>query len=321
MLDMPAEDTQKSVRAFAPATIANVGPGFDCLGFALGGIGDAVELTVVDNPHKRKRVTIEVRGDDGRLPTKPAKNCASAVALAMLDEAEADFGVNILLGKGMPIGSGLGSSAASSAAAAVAMNELFDNQFEPEELVRFAALGEEVACGTPHLDNVAPAVLGGFVLVRHSRTIQAITLDTPDWWVGVCRPQIELPTRQARAALPKQVSLHDLTCNVSNSAAMMVALMSGDLELFGRSLMADVVVERCRAELINHYDLVRQAALEAGAAGVTIAGAGPSVFAVAADRAEARTVGEAMAAVWLSLGIDSDVYVSRFGDQGARLAE
>jgi len=311
---------RKIIRAFAPATVANVGPGYDCLGFALGGLGDAVEVRVVEDPPKRQRVTIEVRGDDGALPTKPEKNCASAVALAMLDDAEVDFGLEMLLGKGLPLGSGLGSSGASSAAAAVAVNALLDNRYEPEELVRFAALGEEVACGTAHLDNVAPAVLGGFVLVRHSRTIQAITVDTPDWWVAVCHPHVEVPTSKARAAVPKQVSTHDMTRNVSNAAALMVALMSDDLELFGRSMMSDVVVERVRAPFIPNYDLVRQAALEAGAAGVSISGAGPSVFAVAGDQKAARTAGDAMASVWLSLDIDADVFVSKLGDRGACLA-
>ncbi len=303
----------RTTRAFAPATVANVGPGFDCLGFALDGVGDAVEVTAIEE----LEVRLEVRGDQGQLPTDPDKNCASAVAIAMLEESGADFGVDILLGKGLPLGSGLGSSGASSAAAAVAVNDLLGNKYQPEELVRFAALGEEVACGAAHLDNVAPALLGGFVLVRHAREVQAVTVPTPKWWVSVCHPHVNVPTSKARAAVPKQVTLGDMTRNVSNTAALMVALMSDDMDLFGHALMSDVVVERVRAKMIPNYDMVRREALEAGAAGVTISGAGPSVFAVTPAEGIATEVGEAMASVWGALDINSDIYVSILGGRGA----
>jgi len=303
----------QSVRAFAPATVANVGPGFDCLGFALDRVGDAVEMTAIEE----MEVRLEVRGDSGKLPTDPDKNCASAVAIAMLEESGADFGVDILLGKGLPLGSGLGSSGASSAAAAVAVNALLDNKYEPEELIRFAAQGEEVACGTAHLDNVAPALLGGFVLVRHAREVQAVTVPAPDWWVAVCHPHVNIPTSKARAAVPKQVTLNDMTRNVSNVAALVVGLMSEDLDLFGHALMSDVVVERVRAKMIPNYDMVRREALEAGASGVTISGAGPSVFAVAPAENIATEVAKAMASVWKALDIDSDIYTSTLGGRGA----
>ncbi len=211
----------------------------------------------------------------------------------------------------------MGSYGASSAAAAVAMNALLDERYAPEQLVQFAAVGEDVACGAAHLDNVAPAVLGGFVLVRHSHDVQAVAVPTPDWWVAVCHPKMELPTRKARAVLPKQVSLRDMTRNVSNASALMVGLMSEDLELFGHALMSDVVVERVRAPLILNYDLVRKAALETGAAGVSISGAGPSVFAVVDSEQSAHQIGEAMSAVWKALDIGIDVYVSQLGGRGA----
>ncbi|MBU0624954.1 homoserine kinase [Patescibacteria group bacterium] len=313
--------SDKVIRAFAPATVANVGPGFDCFGFAIEGVGDAVEVREWPEAKKRKKISLEVRGDGGKLPVKPAKNCASAVALAMLEESGADFGLKMILGKGLPLGSGLGSSGASSAAAAVAVNALLDNRYASEELIRFAALGEQVACGTAHLDNVAPAILGGFVLVRQGEDVQAITVPVPEWWVAVVHPQLELPTRKARAVIPSQITLTTMTRNVSNAAALMVALMSNDLELFGRAVMSDMVVEPARAPLITNYKLVKKAALSAGAAGVSISGAGPSIFAVATDKPRAREIGQAMSAVWNALEISTEVYVSPLGARGARIIE
>jgi homoserine kinase len=311
--------SEQVIRAFAPATVANVGPGFDCCGFALTGIGDAVEVRRQSVSKGQRRVSIEVRGDGGKLPTNPQKNCASVVALAMLEEAKADFGLAMILGKGLPLGSGLGSSGASSAAAAVAVNALLDNRYPAEELVRFAALGEQAACGTAHLDNVAPAIFGGFVLVRQADEVQAITVPVPDWWVAVVHPHVELPTRKARAVLPRRVSMANLTNNVSNAAALMVALMSHDLELFGRAILSDVVVVPARAPLINNYSLVKKAALSAGAAGVSISGAGPSIFAVVANEQQAAKVGRAMITVWNALNIAADLYLSPLGGRGAHI--
>lgn len=309
-------DTNKPVRAFAPATVANVGPGYDCMGFALDGIGDAVQVEACEEPGIR----LTVRGDEGMLPSEPEKNCASVVAAAMLEQVQSNFGLKMILGKGLPLGSGLGSSGASSAAAALAVNELLGGRFSLEELIGFAAQGEEVACSAAHIDNVAPALLGGFVLVRHAVETQAMSVTVPDWYVAVCHPDLELDTQKARSVVPRRVSIDGLVRNVSNGSSLMLGLLTEDLELFGQSLMSDAVVERARAKMIPNYDMVRRAALDSGAAGASISGAGPSVFAVAENRDTAETAGENMANIWRALGMETQVHVSRLGGRSAYLA-
>ncbi len=307
----------ETVRAFAPATIANVGPGYDFFGVALDGIGDTVTLTRTD----KAGVTIaSITGDGGKLPMETVGNSASVVALKMLDDAGADFGLELVLDKGLPLESGLGSSGASSAAAAAATNAMLGGRYRPEELVEFARYGEDVAAGAPHADNVAPAVLGGFVLVRHAPQQEVIHLDVPKgWYVAVCHPHLALSTKEARQAVPSEVTLRKLGINASNAAAVVAAVAKHDIDLFGRAIMSDVVVEPVRGAMIKGYQEVKDAALVAGAVGVSISGAGPSMFAVAGTKVRAEKVAEAMAAAWKESGIEVDKYVCDFGAEGARI--
>lgn len=309
--------SKQEAAAFAPATIANVGPGFDFLGFAVDGLGDTVRLKRIERPG----VTItSITGDDGRLPMETIGNSASVVALKMLDAVEADFGLELVLEKGLPLESGLGSSGASSAAAAVATNAILSDRFEPEQLIEFARYGEDVAAGAPHADNVAPAILGGFVIVRHGPQQEIVSVDLPkNWFVAICHPQLGLSTRKARKVIPEQVSMRKLAINASNAATIISALHRNDMELFGRSLMADAVVEPTRAEMIQGYHEVKDAALMAGAAGVSICGAGPSMFAVCGSELRIKKIIEAMAATWNSMEIETDTHVCRFGAEGAKV--
>ncbi|MEA3249563.1 MAG: homoserine kinase [Patescibacteria group bacterium] len=308
--------SKKKYTAFAPATIANVGPGYDFLGFAIDGLGDKVTVTKTS----KQGVTItSITGDDGRLPMETIGNSSSVVALKMLDDAGVEFGLEMVLEKGLPLESGLGSSGASSAAAAVATNAALDNRFDPEQLIEFARYGEEVAAGAPHADNVAPAILGGFVIVRHAEQQEIVSVDLPkNWFVAVCHPRIQLSTRKARKVMPESVSMRQLAVNASNAATIISAIHQNDMELFGRSLMSDVVVEPARIDLITGYAKVKDAALMAGAAGVSICGAGPSMFAVCGSQLRIDKISEAMAAAWNKMEIETDSYVSSFGAKGAK---
>lgn len=308
--------SKKKFTAFAPATIANVGPGYDFLGFAIDGLGDKVTVTKTSKPG----VTItSITGDDGKLPMETIGNSASVVALKMLEDIEAEFGLELVLEKGLPLESGLGSSGASSAAAAVATNALLNDRFDLERLIEFARYGEDVAAGAPHADNVAPAILGGFVIVRHAVQQEIVSVDLPkNWFVAICHPHMELSTRKARKVMPENVSMRRLAINASNAATIISALHQNDMELFGRSLMADAVVEPVRAGLISGYAEVKDAALMAGAAGVSICGAGPSMFAVCGSQLRVDKISEAMASAWNNMGIETDSYVSRFGAKGAK---
>jgi homoserine kinase len=309
--------------AFAPATVANVGPGFDVFGFALDGegAGDTVEIRLTEKKGVRIR---EITGDGGKLPRDPSKNVASAVAMKMLRDFRPGFGVEVSLHKGLPLGSGLGSSSASAVAAAVAMNGIFGGFIAPQSMLDYARFGEKVACGAAHADNVAPALYGGFTLLRpiDKGDVEVVRLQTPKgWYVAVVHPHMELPTKKARAALPKQVSLSRMTANAGNAAAVVAALAKENIKLCGRALMGDTVVVPARKKFIRGFDDVMMAALKAGAAGASISGAGPSLFALTDSRSHAKVVAEKMARAWKRRGIGTDVFVSPMGGRGARIIE
>lgn len=304
-------------KAFAPATVANVGPGFDVFGFALEGAGDVVEARRAERRGVRMAAVI---GDGGKLPRDAKRNVVTAVAEKMTRGLGLPFGIDLSLEKGLPLGSGLGSSSASSVAAAVAVNELLGRMYGDEELLGFARFGERVACGAAHADNVVPSLFGGFCVVLPGEPPEIIRLDVPrGWHAAVVHPHFELPTRKARAAVPKKIPLGAMTANVAHAAAAIAAIQKKDLRLFGRAVMGDAVVVPARRKLIPHFDDVGRAAIHSGAAGVTISGAGPSMVALTESKARATVVAARMAAVWRKSGLGADVFVSRIGAPGARV--
>ena len=233
----------KEIRIFAPATVANVGPGFDLLGLAVERPGDRVTVIRRDSPG----VSISsISGDDGRLPLEPEKNTAGIAALEVLKRAGATDGVELQIEKRMPLGSGLGSSASSAAAAAVGTNMLLGEPLTGEQLVSCCVEAEAIVSGR-HADNVAPAVLGGLILVRQVDPLKIVRLPIPEGLaVCVVTPEFELPTRQAREALPKEVPMAKSIENASNLATLIHALHSGDLELL-RGALHDPIVTPARA--------------------------------------------------------------------------
>lgn len=299
---------------FAPATVANLGPGLDVLGLALAAPGDRVTARRASEPG----VTIsEIIGDGGALPLDPATNTAGIAATATLAKAGITSGVSLTLVKGMPIGSGLGSSAASAAAAAYAVNLLSGAPLRKIELVG-PCLEAEAAVSGRHADNVAAALLGGLILVRSLDPLDLVRLPVPDGLiVAVVTPKMELSTRAARAALPKEVPLGSLVRNTAQIAAMVSACYSGDLALLGRS-MTDAVATPARAPLIPGCAEVIDAALDAGALGSSISGAGPSIFALCRSERSAAEVAAGMVAAFAAHGLAADAVVSPADCPGAR---
>ncbi|MEN9846714.1 MAG: homoserine kinase [Pseudomonadota bacterium] len=311
----------RSVTVFAPATVANVGSAFDVLGFAVAAPGDTVTVRRATTPG----VTIsDITGDNGILTTDSSKNTAGVSVLALLKHLESkdrrafgDIGVEISLTKGLPIGSGLGSSSASTVAAVVAANELCGAPLSREELLRFAMEGERVACGAAHADNVAPALLGGFVLIRSYDPLDIVHLPTPsNAWVTVLSPSLELKTQDARKVLKRSVSLESAISQWGNVAALVAGIYQNDIALMGRAL-EDKIVEPERAQLIPGYAAAKRAALEAGASGCSISGSGPSLFALAQSEDIAHRVGAAMRKAFAALDISSIPYVSQINSSGA----
>ena len=305
----------RQVAAFAPATVANVGSGFDVLGFAVDRPGDTVEA--------RRRAgggvtLLEVTGDGGRLP-RDGSNTAVVAARTLLDKLGEPFGVDLVLRKGMPLASGLGSSAASAAAALLAVNRLAADPLAAEELLPCALAAERVAAGAGHADNVAPALLGGFVLIRSTAPLDLVRLPVPDGLaVALLSPDVEIPTEAARRILRKRIPLADAVSQWGNLAALVASLYAGDLALMGRSL-DDLIAEPVRAVLIPGFTAVKQAALQAGAIGCSISGAGPAVFALAASVASAKEVAEAMRTAFADAGLTAAAYVSEISRAGPRI--
>lgn len=314
-----AEHERTEVTAFAPATVANVGCGFDVLGFAIHGPGDLVTAKRTDSPGVRIGSMI---GEGGKLPTEPEKNTAGLAVLRLLDALDdAGTGVELHINKQMPLGSGLGSSAASSAAAVAAVNRLLGDPFFQMELLPFAVEGELAASGTPHADNVAAALLGGFILVKKHSPPDVIPLPSPpELYCAVLHPHIEIQTRRSRQILKKEVQLKDAITQWANMGALVTGLFREDYELIGRSL-EDVIIEPVRSVLIPGFDRMKQAALEAGALGCSISGSGPSLFVLTRGEESASKAAEAMGEVMTDVGLGFDIHLSDINRNGAVIKE
>jgi homoserine kinase len=310
---------KQRLRVFAPATIANLGPGFDVLGLALTAPGDIVEAELSDGPGVE---IVEVTGDGGLLSRDPVENVAGRAAADVLRRvAEKGSGVRIWLHKQMPLASGLGSSGASSAAAAFATNELLGRPLAPDELLLSAMEGERAASGAPHADNVAPSVRGGIILIRSYEPLDVVSLPVPpNLRIAVVHPHCKVSTAEARALVKGcTYSLEKIVPNLGNIAGLVTALCSGDFALLGRSI-EDRLVEPLRAAAIPGFYAVKEAALSAGALGCSIAGSGPSMFAFASDGEMAERIGAAMQSAFkASAGLESDLFAGAISPTGARI--
>ena len=304
----------KSIKVFAPATVANVVCGFDVLGFAVNQPGDEVIMRLTDKPGVS---LLKITGDEGRLPLNPDKNTVSAIAKHYLQHiGRPDAGIEIELHKKMPIGSGLGSSSASTVAGLFAINNLFDQQLTNKELVPFAMKGEELACGYGHADNVAPALLGGFVLIRSYAPLDIISLPFPqDLHAAIVYPEVDVPTKDARQMIRSKVLLKDAVTQWGNVAGLVSGLFMNDYDLIGRS-MTDVLVEPTRAILIPDFDRLRELAMEAGAIGFGISGSGPSVFALTKDPETAKQITQKLQQHLQHIDINSLAFVSEVNKKG-----
>ncbi len=306
---------KKEVKVFAPASVANVAVGYDILGFALERPGDEIIVRFAD--HEGLQIS-KITGDNGKLPYEVQKNTAGFAAQCLLEHlGETKRGIEMEIHKKMPFGSGLGSSAASSAAGVWAVNELLGTPLSKREVLHFAVLGEQIADGAYHADNVAPALLGGMVLIRNNKELDVHQLPVPDGLVAsVVYPHIKILTKDARGVLSPNLPLPKMIQQCGNLAGMIIGLYQSDFSLIGRSLK-DVVIEPQRAQLIPPFYEVKKAALAAGALGCSISGAGPSIFALSQGREKAEHVAQAMAQVFNNHQIPVEEFVSSVNQSGA----
>lgn len=321
----------REVRVFAPATVSNIGCGYDVFGMALKGPGDVVSARFAEG---KGVVSVSVSGDGGRVPADPARNCAAVAAQAVMDRLPGGrgtaptsappgaprVGVALEVRKGLPLASGLGGSAASAVAGAVAADALLGGGLDRTALLECAMTGERHGSGATHADNVAPALAGGFVLVPPGEPLRIVQLPTPAELVAaVVRPHMEVETAKARALLGDAIALSAGIRQWGNAAGLVAGLYAEDWELLGRCI-EDAVAEPARAQLVPGFEEAKRRALEAGAVGAGLSGSGPSVFAFCRGRSAARSAAGAMADAFRDeAGVDADVIVSPPSPVGARV--
>lgn len=297
----------------SPATVANIVCGFDILGFALNEPCD--ELTLELSNETGIQI---INNDDYDLPTDAERNVSGAALLALLEEAKDVKGFTLISKKKIMPGSGIGSSAASAAGAVVAANQLLNNHFTKEDLVRFAMCGEKVACGIKHADNIAPCIYGGVTLIRSVFPLDIISIDAPILHVTVVHPQIEVRTSDARQILKQQVLLKDAIRQWGNIAGLVAGFIKHDYDLISRSL-EDVIIEPVRSILIPGFDEIKKTSKEAGALGGGISGSGPSIFMLSKDAATATQVEGTMKTVYDKISIAYHTYVTIINNEGVKI--
>ena len=306
-------------KVYAPATISNVGPGFDAFGFALDRLGDIIEVKATPEPGLK---ISSITGDNGKLSRNINKNTASVAALSLLKSIEADFGIDMIINKRMPFASGLGSSAASAVAAAIAVNSLLRNKLSDEEVMLHALEGETIAsAGNIHADNVAPAFFGGFTIVRSLSPVDIIKLPfNQSITCLIIYPHIAITTKESRKVLPKQVPIGTAVKQSANAGSLIAGILTNDNSLISRS-MVDSIAEPYRDKLIPHYDELRSLLLEHGALNFNISGSGPTVFSFFESLKKAELARMQILLALIEMKMDADVFLSNVNQKGPELLE
>ena len=303
----------ESIKIKCPATVANIVCGFDILGFALQEPYDVMTLALLEEP----KIIIH-NEDEFNLPTEPELNVAGVVLASIIERINNHTGFEVTIKKQIKPGSGLGSSAASAAGAAVAANHLLGTIFSTTELIQFAMNGEKLASGVKHADNITPCIMGGITLIRAIQPLDIVTLNTPELYVTVVHPQIEVRTSDARQILRKQIFLKDAIKQWGNIAGLVAGFMKNDYDLIGRS-MEDVIIEPIRSILIPGFNEVKSKCREVGALGGGISGSGPSIFMLSKDRDTAYKVEMVMKEVYERVGVEYYTYVTTINKTGVEI--
>ena len=305
---------KNEIRIFSPATVANVACGFDVLGFCLDTIGD--EMVIRKTKERGIRIT-KIEGYN--LPFEADMNVAGVSALAMYNALKPECGFEIEIYKKIKPGSGIGSSSASAAGSVFGMNELLGKPLDKTKLTYYAMKGEALASKCEHADNLAPAIFGGFTLVKSASPLQILELPTPtDLYATLIHPQIEIKTSESRAILPKEIPLQSAITQWANVGSLVHALHISDYNLM-KDALNDVVIEPHRKQLIPHFDEVKTEVINAGALGCAISGSGPSIFALSKSEVTAKEVQKAMHNVYSKTDIHFETYVSKINTEGIKI--
>ena len=308
----------REIKIYSPATVSNIGCGFDTMGFALD---EPCEEIVLRTSQKQGIRVVNITGDHGEIPYDNNQNTATKALMAFVEKHPIDFGVEIEIHKKMGLGSGLGSSAASAVSSVYGLNYLLGNPFDNNQLLLFALEGEKIASKATHADNVAPCLFGGFVLISSYDPINIIKLPIPkDLYCAIIHPQIEIKTSEARALLGDSIELKDAVAQWGNVGGLVAGLYKSDYELIGKSIK-DKVAEPHRSKLIPGYEVIKKSAYNAGAIGCNISGSGPAMFALAVTKETAQKVAEAMKNACDNINVENKTYVSSINEHGPLIKE
>lgn len=305
----------QSVTVHTPATLSNLCCGFDILGMALKEPYDIIQLNKTDESGIRIRHT-----DDFGLSTDPQKNIAGVALQSFMKALNMPGGIEVVMEKKIKPGSGIGSSAASAAGVVVAANHLMGQPFSNQELLSFAMDGEVLASGSRHADNLAPCIYGGLVLIRDTATSDIISLDTPELYITLVHPQIEIKTSYAREILPKEIPLKTAVTQWANVAGLVSGFLQKDHALIARSLQ-DVVAEPVRSQLIPGFDAVKSGCMKAGVMGGGISGSGPSLFMLSETMSIAQNAEAVMKEIYDDLKIAYKTYVTTLSSKGVEVVD
>uniref|UniRef100_UPI003569ABF1 homoserine kinase n=1 Tax=Seonamhaeicola sp. TaxID=1912245 RepID=UPI003569ABF1 len=293
---------------------ANVSCGFDVMGFCLDNVGDEMVIRKVE---KKGIYITKIEGFD--LPYEAEKNVSGVSALAMYNAIDVDFGFEIEIYKKIKPGSGIGSSAASAVGSVFGMNELLGRPFNKIQLTEFAIKGEALASKCEHADNLAPAMFGGFALVKSVSPLEILEIPSPkDLYATIIHPQIEIKTSESRALLPKEVALQDAITQWANFGSLIHGLHANNYQVI-KNALHDVIVEPHRSKLIPYFTEVKKAAIKAGALGSGISGSGPSIFSLSKGEETALNVKKAIKKIYTETGIDFDLHVSKINTEGIKI--
>lgn len=306
---------KKYVTVFAPATVANVAVGFDILGFPIYSVGDNITVSKIEEPTV---VIHSISGLSVSLPTDPMKNTAGIVLQKLIDDYSLPFGFEIKIEKGIPLGSGMGGSAASSVGALVAASHLLDSHISNEKLLKYALLGEELASGAAHADNVSPCLFGGLTLTRSINPVDIVRIPIPEnVRVVLVHPHLRLDTELSRSVLRSNLPIRDFVRQSANLAGFISGCYTQDMDLIKRSL-SDVLIEPRRSVLIPGFVSAKNSALENGALGCSISGSGPSMFALCDGDEISEMVRHAMIEAFKHEYIEVDSWISKINTEGAK---
>ena len=306
----------KKIKIFSPATVSNVACGFDILGFPIESFGD--EMTISKSDNMGVRIT-KVEGYP--IPSDPKKNVATVSAEKLIKDLKPNCGFDIEIKKNIIPGSGIGSSGSNAAGSVFGINKLLGEPLTTKQLIKYAMAGEGISSLTEHPDNVAPALLGGLVMVKSIEEENIISLPIPkDLFCFVINPKIEVKTSFSRKILPREVELNLMTKQVANFGALVHALHTSNYDIL-RSSLVDNVIEKHRKKLIPSFDKVKNKCLELGALGCSISGSGPSIFALTKGKDDANKINTEINKIYKETNIDFSTYVSKISSEGIKIID